>query len=469
LKEGIFTPLRVFGVGEKGEEIGSAHPIARTLGEFGGILVSFVPLFKATQIAMRGFGLTARLAPAVARTIEGATAFGLFEAGAAEEFADVPEEFLKGAAIGAGFEIGLIGLARAFRKGLPKPKGARVNPDGARLENAIIPNNASSEQELLSRVTELSRKGAKPTEVAATLISEQSTAGIGIIPAITNPREFTRFVRRTLPDMNVVLRETEPGVSEALLFRQLTPKQVGQFRTTGLVPGTEVIHNGVSKELLSQSRETLVLRGPTGLVERATTADVQKAVQLEELIAGRSFVSGIEDAEVRKILETTLTEARGISDDLVTLAERADLRASISSDGRILIRSPENINLGEFLSDVDARSFLTRWGPGSRREGVEAARQKIEVEQATASGTITTTDLRAKKKVEKAEKKTKKLSKRAVRKLVGDSLWARYITSGREVIIEATDTNSELSLNPSEKIGVYLAMKNKDSRRHLVG
>ncbi|KKK65621.1 hypothetical protein LCGC14_2972300, partial [marine sediment metagenome] len=58
---------------------------------------------------------------------------------------------------------------------------------------------------------------------------------------------------------------------------------------------------------------------------------------------------------------------------------------------------------------------------------------------------------------------------RAIRKLVGDSLWARYITSGREVIIEATDTNSELSLNPSEKIGVYLAMKNEDSRRHLVG
>ena len=66
-------------------------------------------------------------------------------------------------------------------------------------------------------------------------------------------------------------------------------------------------------------------------------------------------------------------------------------------------------------------------------------------------------------------KKARKLSKRAVRKLVGDSLWARYITSGREVIIEATDISPELSLNASERIGVYLAMKNEDSRRHLVG
>ena len=66
-----------------------------------------------------------------------------------------------------------------------------------------------------------------------------------------------------------------------------------------------------------------------------------------------------------------------------------------------------------------------------------------------------------------AGKKARKLGKRAVRKLVGDSLYTRYISSGREVIIEATDTSPELSLNPSERIGVYVAMKNKDSLTHL--
>ena len=66
-----------------------------------------------------------------------------------------------------------------------------------------------------------------------------------------------------------------------------------------------------------------------------------------------------------------------------------------------------------------------------------------------------------------AGRKARKLSKRAVRKLVGGSLWARYVTSGRKIIIEATAVDPELSLNPSEQIGVYVAMKNKDSLTHL--
>ncbi len=102
-------------------------------------------------------------------------------------------------------------------------------------------------------------------------------------------------------------------------------------------------------------------------------------------------------------------------------------------------------------------------------EGIEAARQLIESERKTASGTIT--DLRAKKVAEKAgkkaEKKAKKLSKREVRKIVGDSLWAKYITGGKILIAEATEIDPELSLSPSERIGVYLAMKNENSLIHL--
>ena|GEM_PF-5564428 len=82
-------------------------------------------------------------------------------------------------------------------------------------------------------------------------------------------------------------------------------------------------------------------------------------------------------------------------------------------------------------------------------EGIAIAAETIQAEE-TATG-----------------KKARKLGKRAVRKLVGDSLWARYITSGREVIIEATVVDPELSLNPSERIGIYVAMKNKDSLTHL--
>ena len=67
-----------------------------------------------------------------------------------------------------------------------------------------------------------------------------------------------------------------------------------------------------------------------------------------------------------------------------------------------------------------------------------------------------------------ANRKAKKLGRKAIRKLVGDSLWAKYVTSGRTVVLEATDTDPELSLNASERIGVYLAMKNENSRVHLL-
>ena len=66
-----------------------------------------------------------------------------------------------------------------------------------------------------------------------------------------------------------------------------------------------------------------------------------------------------------------------------------------------------------------------------------------------------------------AGKKARKLSKRAVRKIVGNSLWAKYITGGKILIAEATEVDPELSLSPSERIGVYLSMKNENSLIHL--
>ncbi len=66
-----------------------------------------------------------------------------------------------------------------------------------------------------------------------------------------------------------------------------------------------------------------------------------------------------------------------------------------------------------------------------------------------------------------AGRKARKLSKRAIRKLVGHSLWAKYITGGKTLIAEATDGNPEILMSASERIGVYLAMKNENSLIHL--
>ena len=83
-------------------------------------------------------------------------------------------------------------------------------------------------------------------------------------------------------------------------------------------------------------------------------------------------------------------------------------------------------------------------------EGIAAASEMIQAEDKAAG------------------RKAKKLGKKAVRKLVGDSLWAKYITGGKSVVLEATDVDPELSLTSSEKIGMYLAMKNEDSLVHLI-
>lgn len=376
LKEGLLTPFRVLGRGP-GEEIDSSHPVAKQLGEFGGAVLSFIPIFKGTSIAMRGFGLTARLTPNVARVVEGAASFGLFEAGASEEFKDVPEEFVKGAAIGAAFEVGLIGAAQVFRAKLPKtPEGSRVNPDGARLENSIVPNNAATEEEAVSRIMELAPKDKTPPEVAATLIAE-GTSDVGIVPGIANPAEFTSFIRRNFPDLRMAIRESEPGVSEALLYsRNLTPRQIQEFARAGRFPGMEIIHGGVSKELISQTGEGVLVRGPTGLIERATTSDIQKAVQLEELSQGRLFVEGIEDTEVRTLLENALNSARELPEELQLLADRVGLRLNSTSDGRFLVRTPENIVLGEFRTPEEVRGFMRRWGPGTRRDVLSEAAQE---------------------------------------------------------------------------------------------
>jgi hypothetical protein len=82
-------------------------------------------------------------------------------------------------------------------------------------------------------------------------------------------------------------------------------------------------------------------------------------------------------------------------------------------------------------------------------EGLQAAQEALAVEDAAAG------------------KKARKLTKRAVRKLVGASLWAKYITGGKSVIVEATATEPALELSASEKIGAFLAMKNPDSMQHL--
>ena len=94
---------------------------------------------------------------------------------------------------------------------------------------------------------------------------------------------------------------------------------------------------------------------------------------------------------------------------------------------------------------------------------------ELRTEEGLAEATEIIQSERAQQKAEKKEKKkVKKLTERAVRETVGLSLMAKYFTSGRTVVLEATATSPELALSASERIGVYLAMKNEVSRKHLL-
>ena len=114
----------------------------------------------------------------------------------------------------------------------------------------------------------------------------------------------------------------------------------------------------------------------------------------------------------------------------------ATVNSRVSKNTRI-------IKFKEALVDIMAPELQTD-------EGIAEATEVIAAEE-TAAG-----------------KKTRKLGKRAVRKLVGDSLWSRYVTGGRTIVSEATAIDPELSMSASERIGMYMASKNKDSLRHLL-
>lgn len=131
----------------------------------------------------------------------------------------------------------------------------------------------------------------------------------------------------------------------------------------------EVIHNGVPKELVSQpSPGRILVRDKTsGIVQSVETQDIQKAVQMEEVISGRAFINSIEDPEVKSILEGAIKAASAVSDDLVTYAERSGLKLLRSTDERYLLRTPSNLSVAEFGTEAEVLEFLSKWGVGSRR------------------------------------------------------------------------------------------------------
>lgn len=199
---GFLTPFEIFKGGAEEEVDSPAHPIARTFGELGGVLVSFVPIFKGSQLALKGIGVTKALTnfPKLSRILEGSLAFGAFEAGAGE-LEGVAERFTKGALIGAGAEAAILGIfpnvARASRGGASR--GRRVSAQQIAKERAASPGSALSEDEFVVRVLELAEGDEAALEKSISKVADAfKPGGVAILTNVQNPATLIKNLNKGL-------------------------------------------------------------------------------------------------------------------------------------------------------------------------------------------------------------------------------------------------------------------------------
>lgn len=222
LKVGLLKPLEIL-TGPAAEEV-SPHPVAKSLGELGGVLVSFVPFFKGSQMLVRGAGFL-RSAPLLERMFEGALAFGAYEAGAGPPD-KLYDRFISGALIGAGGELILSPLlrrseeARAIVEAVEEAKkparlslmnrlrvSVRVDPDALNIERQFHPTATRDPDQIISSLKELSKDQQLETAVGK-LAQIYSPGGLTIIPNVRNPERVISALKSSLDKAQVGVRRT---------------------------------------------------------------------------------------------------------------------------------------------------------------------------------------------------------------------------------------------------------------------
>ena len=184
---GVIHPVRAFIPKDTSVEETSLG-FAGGLGEFVGAGLTLIPIFKGTAAVLTGTGLlrsasvagsTVRyLAPfgsATAASITGANvvtgigSFAAFETFAGDTIEEAPKRFMRGIVEGAAWELGMLGVARAWRGGtsgwkvpksnvpstVPPPlveSQIHVDPLRLRLEYAMRPLEGETQEEVLKRL-----------------------------------------------------------------------------------------------------------------------------------------------------------------------------------------------------------------------------------------------------------------------------------------------------------------------------
>lgn len=246
-KQGLKSPFRIFGVNpevELEQDLTTGEDLVKLAGELAGEGISFIPFFLATRGTLGGLGLTQKLPSNIAKLVRGSTAllgtpsragvaaargaegaisFGLFEAGRQEELEEVPEAFATGAAIGAGFEVALMGLARHVRGRFPEwePeffREIRLHPDAMNLEFAMRPNSADDLDRVTLKLAMIGDETAQLEDVIARVAGEDIPGGMAILEGVENPAQVKQALGRHMADDRILVTDADEDGLRRVFF-----------------------------------------------------------------------------------------------------------------------------------------------------------------------------------------------------------------------------------------------------------
>lgn len=273
---GIKDPLRFVGVRPREVILDeTSEKVANFLGSMVGLGISFVPFAFGTGVALRGIGLTARIAEAGAGTVAVAAANrsqALFNftrntiagsvqfAGSAEEVEEIPGKLATGAVFGAAIEAVFLKFALKGRRGavgsdhlVPDGNTIPDNPlslDRAVLETEISPSANKTSSRMAVELEGL-LEGKDYEQIIVDLMQEHVETSRYTGLSKEGAGDLANYARTNLPDAQILTRKTQvKGVHEVLIHQPFDPEdvltttQMKQWGNSGFAEGEEVFYRG---------------------------------------------------------------------------------------------------------------------------------------------------------------------------------------------------------------------------------
>ena len=224
---GAIHPVRALLPEGAKEWMEEERGLAGTLGEFAGMGLAFIPLYKGASLALTGVGLLKNAAvlgtdvtylTAVGRSAlglrtaqmaRGAGAFAGFETFGGESTEEAPKRFAKGLAEGVAFEAAFGAAAAAWRgkkpkwkptegEALPRPAvdpEAHVHPLRLKLENLMRPNSNEAPEITLGKIRAIGTPQEQLHEGLMTLMRSHMPGGQAVLEGLSQ-KEIVQLYKK---------------------------------------------------------------------------------------------------------------------------------------------------------------------------------------------------------------------------------------------------------------------------------